>query len=192
MNFKSLPDDILMLHLLIGEEKAFHEIYIRYWQKLHNIALRKIQSSKVAEEIIQEIFLKLWEGRKTHRIERLEYYLLASVRNAVINHYRTTLTHEKFIDYADYEYSKSDSSTEQQIDLNDLMATIDHQLNEMPEKTRQIFRLNRLQYQSVREISAQLNIPERTVEYHISQAVKLLKKHLKDFLPSLIFFCLLR
>lgn len=174
----------------MGEEQAFHEIYIRYWKKLYDIAFRKIQSSKVAEELTQDIFLKLWEGRKSLKIEQLNLYLFASVRNAVINHYRTTFIHEKFVDYAAYQYNKSDSSTEHQIELNDLMATIQEQLNEMPEKTRHIFTLNRLQYQSVKEISLKLNVPERTVEYHISQAVKVLKTHLKDYLPPIIFLLL--
>ncbi|MFY7910009.1 MAG: RNA polymerase sigma factor [Emticicia sp.] len=190
MNFKSLPDDILLLHLRMGEEMAFHEIYLRYWQKLYGIANNKTRSTKIAEEITQDVFLKLWEGRRNLKIERLEYYLLASVKNAIINHYRTMHTHEKFIEYAQNEYAKSELSTEKQLDLNELISKINEHLNDMPYKTRLIFNLNRLQYYSVKEISAQLNIPERTVEYHIAQAIKILKTHLKEYLPALFLFLL--
>lgn len=174
----------------MGEEMAFREIYLRYWQKLYAIANSKTRSTKIAEEITQDVFLKLWESRRNLKIERLDYYLLASVRNAVINHYRTTQTHEKFIEYAQNQYAKSESSTEKQLDLNELISKINEHLNEMPEKTRQIFSLNRLQYYSVKEISAQLNIPERTVEYHIAQAIKILRTHLKEYLPALFLFLL--
>lgn len=186
MNYKSQNDDVLLAYLRLGNEAAFREIYLRYWKKLFEIALRKVQSSKVAEELIQDIFLKLWASREDCKIDKLEYYLNASVKNGVINYFRASLTHEKFVDYADAQYLKHDSTTEQQIELNDLMATIEEKLESMPEKTRQIFRLNRLQSLPVKEISAKLNIPVRTVEYHLNQAVCSLKLHLKDYLsPSL-------
>ena len=191
MNFKSLPDDILLIHLRMDEERAFHEIYLRYWKKVYIIANRKLKSDKVAEEVTQDIFLKLWENRKTQQIKSLDFYLMASVRNAIINQIRTSLTHEKFVDYAEIQYNKVDSSTEQLIELNELIATIDQYLKVMPEKTREIFSLNRLQYHSVKEISAKLNIPERTVEYHITQALRTLKAQLKDYLPPMVILFLL-
>lgn len=189
VNYKILPDDILLLHLRMDDEAAFREVYLRYWKKLYSIATRKIQSTVIAEELTQDIFLRLWESRKAQKIENLNYYLLASVRNAVINHFRKVFMHEKYFNYADYHFSKSTDSTDEQIALNDLIEIVEKQLNELPEKTRQIFKLNRLEYKSVKEISAQLSIPERTVEYHISQAVKFLRVFLKDYLlPSIFIF----
>lgn len=186
MNLKSQNDEVLLAYLRLGKEAAFREIYLKYWKRLYELAARKLQSSKAAEELIQDIFLRLWTSRKDAKIVKLEQYLTSSVKNGVINYCRTSSTHEKFLDYANNQFLKHDLSTEQQIELNDLMEVIEVSLGGMPDKTQQIFRLNRLQCLPVKEISKKLKIPIRTVEYHLNQAIAVLRIHLQDYLtPSL-------
>ncbi|GAB4004166.1 RNA polymerase sigma-70 factor [Spirosoma migulaei] len=182
MNYKSLPDEMLLLYLRTGDQQAFREIYQRYWKKLYAIARHKIQSLDVVEELVQDIFLKLWERRDSLRVDKLDAYLATAVRYAIINHVKSTLVHEKYADYAYAHFTEASYATEEQLDLAELMQAVEQQLNDLPEKTRQIFRLNRLEYQSVKEISSQLKVPERTVEYHISQAIKSLRIYLRDYL----------
>ncbi|QIP15223.1 RNA polymerase sigma-70 factor [Spirosoma aureum] len=187
MNLKSLPDEILLIRLRTGDEAAFREIYQRYWKRLYSSARRKIESQDTVEELVQDIFLKLWERRNELRIERLDAYLYTAVRYATINHIKSTLIHEKYADYAYVHLPEAISTTEEQMDLDELMEAVEKQLSDLPEKTRQIFRLNRLEYQSVKEISSQLKVPERTVEYHLSQAIKALRVYLRDYLlPGII------
>ncbi|MBD2757057.1 RNA polymerase sigma factor [Spirosoma validum] len=188
MNLKSIPDEILLIRLRTGDEAAFREIYQRYWKKLYSVTRRKIDSLDVVEELIQDIFLKLWERRNELRIERLDAYLFTAVRYATINHIKSTLIHEKYADYAYAHLPEASSTTEEQMDLDELIEAVEKQLSDLPEKTRQIFRLNRLEYHSVKEISSHLKVPERTVEYHLSQAIKALRTYLRDYLlPSLLF-----
>ncbi|UFH57123.1 RNA polymerase sigma factor [Spirosoma sp. KNUC1025] len=187
MNLKSLSDEILLIRLRTGDEAAFREIYQRYWKKLFSIARRKIESLNAVEELVQDIFLKLWERRNELRIERLDAYLFTAIRYATINHIKSTLIHEKYADYAYAHLPEASSTTEEQMNLDELIEAVEKQLNDLPEKTSQIFRLNRLEYQSVKEISSQLKVPERTVEYHLSQAIKALRIYLRDYLLTSLF-----
>ena len=187
MNYKTLPDELLLLYLRTGDEIAFREIYQRYWKKLYCIARRKLESIEVVEELVQDIFLKLWERRDALRIDQLEAYLVTAVRYAVINHIKSTLVQEKYADYVNDQFSDVVYTTDEQLGLNELVNAVDQQLNNLPEKTRQIFRLNRLECQSVKEISSRLKVPERTVEYHISQAIKSLRLYLRDYLYVVIY-----
>ncbi|GAB3941111.1 RNA polymerase sigma-70 factor [Spirosoma harenae] len=181
---------MLLLYLRTGDEEAFRVIYQRYWKKLYCIARRKIESAETVEEIVQDIFLKLWERRNTLRIEQLDAYLITAVRYAAINHIKSAMVHEKYAEYAIDSFSEIVYTTDEQLHLADLMNAVEQQLNDFPDKTRQIFRLNRLEHHSVKEISARLKMPERTVEYHLSQAIKSLRIYLRDFLPSFVYVLL--
>ena len=96
---------MLLLYLRTGDEKAFREIYQRYWKKLYFTEVRKIEEANIVEELIQDIFLKLWERRAGLQVERLDAYLFSSVRYAVINHIKSNLVQEKYANYAQHHYS---------------------------------------------------------------------------------------
>ncbi|AUD01337.1 sigma-70 family RNA polymerase sigma factor [Spirosoma pollinicola] len=187
MEYKTLPDAVLLIYLKQGDESAFQEIYVRYWRKLFTIARNKLPSTDSPEDMVQDLFVKLWEQRRNLLIENLGAYLHMSLKYAIINLFKARLVREKYVEHAQ-SFLPNEQSTEEQIALNDLMATIEHQLNDFPEKTRQIFRLNRLEYKSAKEISDQLGIPERTVEYHINLSLKLLRPLLQDYLVLAIVF----
>ncbi|QIP15215.1 RNA polymerase sigma-70 factor [Spirosoma aureum] len=190
MDYKTLPDTALLIYLKKGDESAFQEIYTRHWRKLFTIARNKLPSTDSPEDMVQDLFVRLWEQRENLLIENLGAYLHTSLKNAIINLFRARLIREKYVEHAQ-NFSSNEQTTEEQIALNDLMATVENQLNDLPEKTRQIFRLNRLEYKSAKEISAQLGIPERTVEYHINLALKLLRPLLQDYfvLAVVLYYC---
>lgn len=182
MRIFPLSDETLINRLQKGDERAFREIYTRYWKKLFSIALRKVDDSAVVEGIVQDIFLRLWERRASLQVENMEAYLVTSVRYACINHLKVSVLHEQYEMYS-YAYSAQDVSvTEEQLDLDDLMNTIEDVLRSFPESWQQIFRLHRLEYLSTREISKKLGVPQRTVESHLAQVVQALRIYLHDYL----------
>ncbi len=170
----------------MGDEAAFQEIYFRHWKKLYTLARNKLPSTDSPEDMVQDLFVKLWEQRESLFIENLGAYLYTSLKYAVINLFKARLTRERYTEHAQ-TFATVEHYTEEQIALNDLMASVEQQVNDLPEKTRQIFRLNRLEYKTAKEISAQLSIPERTVEYHISLALKLLRPMLQDYFLLALF-----
>ncbi|OIN55515.1 RNA polymerase sigma factor [Arsenicibacter rosenii] len=186
MRYTALTDELLLVELRNDDEQAFREIYLRYWKKLYHLACRKIESVEVVEELVQDVFLNLWERRATARINHLEAYLTTAIRYTVINHIKTLIVHDKFLDHSLRYSSGSVNSTDEQVDLDDLMLRMEVALHELPEKTRQVFRLNRIEYKSVKEVATQLNMPQRTVEYHLHLAIRSLKVLLRDFLVIIL------
>jgi len=182
MSILFFSNEVLVTRLRKGDEKAFREIYTRYWKKLFSIASRKVEDHAIVEGIVQDIFLKLWERRESLKIENLEAYLVTAVRYTCINHIKLEMLHEKYELYTHYHYSGEISSTDEQMDLADLITVIENLLSSFPENSQLIFRLHRLECKSTKEISKQLDMPQRTVEAHLSKVVQAMKIYLHDYL----------
>lgn len=180
MEYRNLSDKALLECLKKGDAAAFQEIYMRHWRKLYATARAKLPATDSPEDMVQDLFVRLWEQREQLAIDNLGAYLHTSLKYAVINLFKARLTRERYVEHAQtVAYAGHD--TEEEIALNDLMGTVLRQLNDLPEKTRLIFQLNRLEYKSAKEIAARLEIPERTVEYHIHLALKRLRPLLQDY-----------
>ena len=96
MEYASLCEEILLKLLKADDDKAFKEIYTRYWRQLYKSAYAKTRSHDVAEEIVQNIFVTLWEKRTNSSIEHLESYLQTAVKYRVINYFKSFLVKEKY------------------------------------------------------------------------------------------------
>lgn len=181
MEYKILSDELLVKLLRVGEQEAFEEIYRRYWQKLLRSAQFKIRSKETIEEILQDLFISLWEKRERVVIENLEAYLNTSLKYLIINQIKKQILQEKFVEYSLKKNELTDD-VDESVAFNELSVAIEKAIGQLPEKTQQIFRLNRLEYKSVKEIAVLLETPERTVEYHITQALRTLRIHLREFI----------
>jgi RNA polymerase sigma-70 factor (family 1) len=181
-----LEDEELLCLLKDSDSLAFKEIYRRYWKQLYLIAFEKLRSKDVAKELTQDIFLSLWEKRNDSNILNLKHYLFKSIKYKIINYIRTQITHQRYCDYIGGNFDDKEFSTEEVIFMNDLSESIELGTSLLPEKTREIFRLSRVENQPVKEIAKILNVSDKVVEYHITQALKAMKLHLKDFLVMFI------
>ncbi|MGV3602486.1 MAG: RNA polymerase sigma-70 factor [Dyadobacter fermentans] len=181
MNLKSLSDQHLVDAMRHDDGMAFREIYQRYWKKMYLLALRKVDDREAVESIVQDVFLRLWERRDLLQIDNLEAYLITSVKYSCINHFKSAMVREKYMAHAFAGYSDSICSTEEQLNASELMRNIEERLSHFPEKAQTIFRLHRLENQSTREIATQIQMPQRTVEHHLSLVVKALRVYLKDY-----------
>lgn len=189
MEYKILSDELLVKLLRVGEQDAFEEIYRRYWQKLLRSAQFKIRSKETIEEILQDLFISLWEKREKVLIENLEAYLNTSLRYLIINQIKKHILQEKFVEYSLKKNELTDD-VDESVAYNELSVAIEKAIEQLPEKTQQIFRLNRLEYKSVKEIAVLLETPERTIEYHITQALKALRIHLREFIALSVLLSL--
>lgn len=186
MNYTSLDDTTLTELLNTDEKGAFQEIYKRYWKKLFQVAERKVRR-EIAEEIIQDIFVNLWNNRKT-KINNLKYYLFSSVKYGILNQLKKEVSENNFAKYALYSLQETDNSTEYTLLLNELSEALETGLSQLPEKTQQVFRLSRFELFSTKEIAERLDLSEKAIEYHITQALKNLRQYLKDYHFTIFFF----
>ncbi len=182
-DYGTLSDALLVKLLRADDEGAFQEIYRRYWHGLFVVARRKLFSHENAEEVVQDLFVNVWTRRAEAQIEDLKKYLFSSVKYRILNIIKSRIVRQEYeTQILANEGFDSSRQTEEELAYRDLNRAIEEGLRQLPDKTQSIFRLNRLDNQSVREISAMLGIPERTVEYHITQALRSLRLHLREYI----------
>lgn len=181
-------DAELLRHLTNSDEEAFRILYDRYWDRLYDYTVRKVEFQETAEEIVQDIFIDLWRRRENLLIERFDSYLFRAARNRIVDVIRAGLIrkhHEESAGAIRYA-TGSKLDADEEFAYKELYEAILEGLNVLPEKTGEIFRLNRLEQLSAAEIAARLNVPVRTVEYHITHALRTMKVYLQDFLMLIV------
>lgn len=181
MNLRAHSDADLLSLLRADDTAAFKELYDRYWYKLYNIALRKLNRKEVAEELAQEIFVMLWQKRATLRIINLNAFLQVSLKNLAIDYIRRNIQEEHYLDSLKQYFPAEIMATIDTVYFNELTEALQKALADLPEKTRQIFLLNRFERLTIREIAGQLNLSEKTIEYHLSRSTTYLRQHLREF-----------
>ncbi len=186
MEYHLLSDELLVKLLKVDDEGAFSEIYKRYWKSLFKAAQQKLKAEDAIEEILQNVFLKIWERRHVIEIQALDKYLFKAAKFQIMDYYRAQFMAEKYADFTSQKHEQFEITPEQSFNLEEITHIFDHVITSLPEKTSTIFNLSRVEQKSTKEISSILQVPERTVEYHITQSLKLLRKHLKDYLPAII------
>jgi len=176
--------DSELLSMLINNEdtSAFNEMYSRYWDKLFGAAYKRLRSVESAEEIVQDIFTDIWFRRKELNIKsELPIYLFSAVKYRVINHMHKKAVQNSFQVKTTGIFSELDNTTEETVIANDLRSRIEEDVQLLPERCREVYQLSRNQYQSNKDIAAQLSISEKTVENQITKALKRLRTSLNSF-----------
>ena len=176
-----MNSEFIFFKLKQGDKDAFDFIFREYYQSLVRFAMGFIQDQDKAEEFVQGIFVKLWEGKKEIVITTsLKAYLYKSVQNKCldsIKHDKIRHRHEQNIQY--YIETQTGENAYSSIELQE---KIEGAINHLPEKTREIFRLSRYSNKKYKEIAELLNISVKTVEAHIGKALSVLRKELDDWL----------
>ena len=188
--FSSLPDDELVLLLKGGSEPALTALYLRYWDRLLTVATNRLDNHEEAEECVQDVFFRLWQRREDLQLSHsLVTYLAVAVKYRVINAmdklYRLRNRWESsYADLAKYEvFSAEDYLLEKE-----LKEQIAGSINKLPEKCRIVFKLSREQGLTYKQIAADLDISEKTVEAHISKAMKDIRGNLAVTIPAFVAY----
>jgi RNA polymerase sigma-70 factor (family 1) len=182
-NYSILDDKELTGLLQANDGHAFTEIYNRYWKKLFSIAANKIKDLDEAEEIVQDIFVSLWNRRgNLSVIDTLSSYLAVSVKYRIIKILDKRYHHQKYSDYSKDRMSLTDNSTEEWIEFEELKSKLSELVAKLPQKCRLAYKLSRESGFSQKKIAAEMGISEKTVEAHLSKALKTLRTRLSQFL----------
>ena len=178
MQKQELVPKELIISLKKGDKKAFTTIYKLYWPKIYNFARLYLSSVSEAEEVVQEIFVKLWEARLfLNENEYFDGFLFIITRNAIFNQKRRSFNENHYkatiLGGCEMEYTIED-----ELDSADLQTYIKKLIDELPPRQKEVFKLSRENYLSYKEIAVQLSISEKTVERHINEALKFLRKNI--------------
>jgi RNA polymerase sigma-70 factor (family 1) len=178
---KLFSDEQLVDLLHQGNEKAFGEIYDRYWFKLFGVAYHQTGTKEEAEELVHDVFESLWNNREQANIRHLSSYLVVSIKNLTINYIKSQITQRKYQEYLIFHEIQQSNSTDEIVRFADLSEAVEKAMKKLPEKTSEVFKLSRFENQSVKDIARQLKLSEKGVEYHITQSLKVLKEHLRTY-----------
>lgn len=173
---KALSDAQLVKLLKEGNHSSFTEIYNRYSALLYGYAYKKLQDREGAKDVIQEVYVYLWNSRATLDIQTtLSGYLYKAVLNRVLNVFRHISLNQEHISSFKETINAAPAGTDFKVREQDLEALIEREIAKLPEKMREIFQLRRKEYLSNKEIAERLNISEHTVHTQIKRALKELR-----------------
>jgi len=166
--------------------QLFEQLFREHYNALCNFGMRYLHDTDSAQEIVQDVFINLWQKKETITSDKsVKSYLYTSVKNRCLNYIRDN---KKFrSQYLDVEL-ELDIPFED-VDLfseSETQDKINTALGKLPEKCRQVFELSRFEELKYKEIAERLGISQKTVEIHMSKALKILRIELKDLLMILI------
>lgn len=178
VNYGKCIDDDLIVQLKTSDRKAFEEIYNRYWKQMLALACLKIEDADESQEIVQQIFITLWERREELIIKSsLSGYLSVAVKYKIINTLNKRYIRRRHLENLPTTSFAQDSTTEW-LEFEELQRKITKTIEELPEKCRLVFVLSRDQGLSQKKIAEKLQISEKTVEAHLGKAIKSLRSKL--------------
>lgn len=173
----TLSDEQIAERLLERDHSVFTSLYRNYFQSLLMLAHKYVKDQEQAEEIIQDVFMKLWESPiALENPSAMRSYLYRAVINQAINH----INKQKSI--SKHHSIIAEQLTEEYIDTlheeNELKVLIYNEIELLPEQCKKVFKMSRFEHMKYREIADELNIAEKTVENHIKNALKTLRERL--------------
>ncbi len=162
-------------------QKAVEVLFERYHSDLCKVVFRILKDESLAEDIVQDVFYELWKKRDRLGVNTsFRAYLKRASINKSLNYIRDNKI--KFDGDEQYAYIESKENLQKNIEGKNLREIVDREIDKLPPKCRAAFILSRFEDMSYKEIAAEMNISVKTVEKHISKALKILNKTLRPYL----------
>lgn len=184
--YSTYNDLELMAAIRSDDRLAFAELFARYGRVVYKMAYSRLRTHAAAEEIVQTLFISFWDNRVKHSITNLSSYFYVAVKHRVLNIIESRIVQKKYWDYYKTFIPSEENVTEEAVEFNDLLTTIEESMKNLPEKSKEVFKLNRLEGHSVAEIAKSLNLSEKAIQYHLTRSLKELRVQLKDYIVSII------
>jgi RNA polymerase sigma-70 factor, ECF subfamily len=187
-------DSTILNRIKNGDEKAFEQLYYKYYNMLCHFAAQLLHNSKIAEEVVDDVFFHIWDTHSTLKIISLRAYLICAVRNNSL----------KVIGSSAYQSRmKAVSLSSKGLQFNDYLCDESHPIgwiiekemekqlmdaiNALPDECQKVFRMSRFEGKKYSEIAVSLGISVNTVKYHIKNAIKQLSQVVAPYIFLLIF-----
>ncbi len=162
-----------------GDKKAFRILFDRYYRSLCFFACKYVNNLTTAEDLVQELFLKIWDNRTELVFERsLKSYLYTSIKNSCLNHLKHLQVENKYIQ--DKQELESRAFFQEQMEQEELHRAIYSAINQLPPSCRKVFELSRFNGLKHKEIAKEMGISVNTVKAQMVKAIKTLRKELQN------------
>lgn len=190
---KTVSKDIL-IRLKNGDKTAFESVYWTYNSYIFNFISSLLYDKSLAEDLTQNVFLKIWEKHETiDPAQAFDAYLFTIARNLVYKDSESRLLFETAIVVLNRQSFESDTLMEEKIEAESLREYIDSLIEQLPPARKNIFQLSRQKHLSNKEIAEKLSLSEKTVETQLYRALQFLKQRLSsDNLLAILLLLLIR
>jgi RNA polymerase sigma-70 factor (ECF subfamily) len=181
-------EDQLATRIKVGDEQAFELLFRKYFIRLCGFANKFLNDPDEAKEIVQEVFIKIWEGRENINPEdSLKSYLFKIAQNLSINKLRRKKVESRYTEIYKLVYcERYEFSVQESLLARELEENIAISIEKLPKGCRKVFELSRIEGLKYKEIADTLHISVKTVEVQMSKALRMLRIELRDYLALLI------
>ncbi len=168
-----MNDTDICKRLRRSDKRSLQWLFDQYYTTLVHYALKITSDPESSEEIVQDVFVSVWNNRKKIEVRSFHPYLSRAVRNKCITYIQAAMKHQEPIE--NVMYAIRDTNNQNSMELDELTTALKEAENLLPQQTRLVFSLSRHSEMTYSEISKELGISTKTVEYHISKAFKLIR-----------------
>jgi RNA polymerase sigma-70 factor (ECF subfamily) len=180
---------LLLRQLSAGYADAFTRLFEVHWDRVYSAAQVLTKSPQMAEDIVQEVFLKLWQQReRAAAIEKLEGFLFITARNLIYNRMARQQTEAAWQNYVQYQLQSPGVSPAEKTELRELQGIVEAAIQQMPPQQQKAFRLSREKGLSHEQISQEMGVSKGTVKDYIVRAIAFLRQHLGRHASYILIF----
>lgn len=184
-------EHIIIRQFKQGDHHAFRVLYEKHAPRLFSFSKKYLQSNEDAEEIVHEVFLRLWEKRQNiDEHQSFSSYVIQAAKHRIYNSFRKKVNAQVYLDFHLLTNDVSKNFTELDVDFQDIKIRAEEAIKAMPPKRQEIFRMSRELGLKNKEIAEKLDISIKTVENQMGQALKYLRDALSDYQLTLLIFLL--
>ncbi|WP_346861656.1 RNA polymerase sigma-70 factor [uncultured Draconibacterium sp.] len=187
-----IDDADLTRRVKSGEKEAYQALFERYAPKIYHFALSYLKSTADSEELVQDVFLKVWEKREIlDATQNIKAFVFKIAINTIYDFIRRKNIENAFQEFSKANYAADSNNTWDTLIFEEMQTTINSLVAQMPEQRKKIFKLSKNKGLSNDEIAQELNLSKRTVENQLYRALLFLKEHLRnESAIALLFFFL--
>lgn len=174
-----------------GSKEGFEALFRKLYAPLVRYAMMHISDQDEAEDVVQQLFVKLWQQRNRYEAEQIKSYLYRSVYNECVSRARHSKVKEKYMENHLRQLNESPVQAHEVAEEKELSRRIGEALETLPEQCGKAFKLSRFHHLSYQEIATVMDISVKTVENHMGRALSILRSKLADYLITLFILTLI-
>ncbi|MDO8952267.1 MAG: RNA polymerase sigma-70 factor [Draconibacterium sp.] len=191
--FENISDSELARKINAGEKNAYQELFERYAPRIYQFSLLYLKNQADAEELVQDVFLKIWEKRETlDQSKNIKAFIFKIAVNTIYDFIRRKNIENAFNDFARANFETGSNNTWHTVIYDEMQENLQKLVAQLPGQQQKIFQLSKEEGLTSEEIAVKLNLSKRTVDNHLYRAVSFLKENFRrDSFISVLFFYLI-